>query len=79
MSEWLKVFSFSAFGALVAIALTIGAHAAFAQAVTATCPYDPPLYLGSCSSQAECDQACKSANGPESQGRCISGCCICLF
>ena len=79
MSKWLKAVSFFAFSLLVAVALAVGTRSAFARSVVTTCPYDPPRYLGSCSSQTECDQACKSANGSESQGRCIGGCCQCLF
>jgi hypothetical protein len=80
MSRLLKAASISAFGLLVAVALAVGAQSAFARSVTMTCTYNPPRYLGSCSTQAECDANCKLVNGQESVGHCGSdGCCQCLF
>ncbi len=79
MSKWLKAVSISAFGLLVAVALTIGTQSAFARSVVNTCTYDPPRYLGTCSSDQACTNACVAVNGPDSQGRCLNGCCQCLF
>lgn len=79
MFKELKLFSGALFGLFVAAALAAGVHTAFAQSVTETCVYDPPRYLGTCSSQGECDTNCKIVDGSDAQGRCVSGCCQCLF
>lgn len=79
MARWLKSLSVFAFALLVAVALTVGARSAFARSVVNSCLYDPPRYLGSCSSQTECTNACIAVNGSGSQGRCLDGCCQCLF
>lgn len=79
MWKWLKVGSLSIVGVLVAVALAVGAHSALAKPVMLTCPNDGWRYLGSCSSPAECTNACVGVHGPGAQGKCLDGCCQCLF
>ncbi len=84
MSKWLKAVSISAFGLLVAVALTIGTQSAFARQVTMDCPNDGWVRLGSCTSQSECQAKCDAVHLPagSSQGVCSgapNGCCHCLF
>ena len=79
MARWLKAASVSVFTLSVAVSLAIGVRTAFAQSVTMTCPNDGWRYLGSCSSTAECTNACVGVHGPGAQGKCLDGCCQCLF
>jgi hypothetical protein len=82
MSKWLKAVSVSAFGLLVAGALTVGAQSAFARPVTMDCPNDGVAFLGSCADNAECQAKCDAVHGMgNSIGRCSGtpGCCRCLY
>jgi hypothetical protein len=79
MSQWLKLVFGAAFALLVAGSLTVGARAAFAHPAPMDCLYDPPRYVGSCIDNTDCSATCRQVNGDDSQGRCISGCCQCLF
>jgi len=68
-------------------ALTFGASQGFGRSAYATCPYDPPTWLGACvepGGQAACDRSCDSISGdPDSRGRCdtpgLPGCCVCFL
>jgi hypothetical protein len=83
MSKWLKALSISAVALLVALALGVGTQSAFARSVVLTCPNDGNVHLGSCIDNPDCKQKCVQAHPEippsEIQGRCISGCCTCLF
>jgi hypothetical protein len=65
------------FGLLLAASLTFGVSSVFSQAETNVCRTDPPTYLGTCSSEAECDEKCLAAGGFD--GICTNGCCICAY
>lgn len=59
-------------------ALTFAADQALAEDAATACPYNPPVYLGECASQTECQNACVNAGGIE--GRCgTDGCCRCFL
>ena len=83
MSKWLKALSISAVALLVALALGVGTHSAFARSVVLTCPNDGSVHLGSCIDNTDCRNKCIQAHPDippaEIQGRCIGGCCTCLF
>ncbi|HEY6107603.1 MAG TPA: hypothetical protein VIV56_01750 [Gemmatimonadales bacterium] len=83
MSRLLKAVLGSAFALFVAVALTIGAQVAFARSVAADCPNDGSTHLGSCIDNPDCKQKCIQAHPEippeEIQGRCVNGCCTCLF
>ncbi len=83
MSKWLKAVSISAFALLVALALAVGAHSAFARSVVLQCQNDGSHHLGSCIDNPDCLNKCIQAHPDippsEIQGRCIGGCCTCLF
>lgn len=41
-------------------------------------PYNPPTYLGACTSQRQCQEDCEFYNPPPVQGDCVNdGCCVC--
>lgn len=77
MSKLLKRISASVFGLLVAAALAVGSGTALARSVTTDCTYNPPAFLGACSSGPECQTACEAWNGV--LGVCSGGCCRCYF
>lgn len=77
MSKFLKLISVSVFGLLVAAALAVGTRTALARSVTTDCTYDPPAFLGACTSTQECNTACLAWGGV--QGVCTGGCCRCYF
>ncbi len=83
MSKWLKALSISAVALLVALALGVGTQSAFARSVVLTCPNDGSAHLGSCVDNADCLNKCIQAHPDidpsEIEGRCIGGCCTCLF
>ena len=80
MSKWLKGVSVWVFGLLVAAALAFGARTAFAEPVTADCPYDGWVYLGSCIDTPDCREKCQAVHGQEAVGTCNSNnCCRCYF
>lgn len=70
------------FAALVAVGLTWGAGTALASPVAASaCAFDPSRgWIGaSCTTNAYCTQVCTSFYGYSSPGKCLNGCCTCLF
>lgn len=64
-------------------ALAFGAASLFASATTFDCPDDGETHLGSCIDNPDCTQKCRAAHPEippeEIQGRCIDGCCTCLY
>lgn len=64
-------------------ALGFGASSLFASAGTLDCPDDGETHLGSCIDNPDCTQKCRAAHPEilpeEIQGRCIDGCCTCLY
>lgn len=60
---------------VVAGGLGIGARTAYAGAIPPDCSHQAPYQ--SCSSASECDAPCKGYFGPEAEGYCTRGCCIC--
>jgi hypothetical protein len=83
VSNVLKMIPVVLLTLLVAIALVIGTRTAVARPVTATCQDDGSVHLGTCATQQECQNKCEAAHPEippnEIQGRCIGGCCTCLF
>ncbi len=68
----------SALALLLAVSLTFGVSSALTQ-VRAPCRYDPPIELGYCSSQEECEATCRGS-GAGDFGWCTSdGCCTCYI
>lgn len=71
------------FATLVAAGLTFGAGAVLASpaSAAAACPYNPSHgQIGaSCSTSAQCTQACTNFYGEHSPGGCPSGCCVCAY
>ena len=66
------------------IVLGFGASSLLVNTANAlTCQDDGSTFLGSCSSEAECEMKCDLAHPEippeETDGRCQNGCCICLF
>lgn len=60
------------------VALGFAGSEAFAADVNSACPYNPPVFLGECASQQECQDACVAVGGIE--GRCgADGCCRCFL
>lgn len=71
----------AAFALLVAGGLAVGARSAMAAPAALACQFDPSRgWIGtSCSTNAYCTQACTAFYGYESPGKCLNGCCTCLF
>jgi hypothetical protein len=66
--------------AAVLSALAFGAQEAVASSRMATsCNYEPPLELGTCMSELQCDLDCEAYYGPGNGGYCTptGNCCIC--
>jgi hypothetical protein len=60
---------------VVAGGLGIGARSAYAGTIPPDCSRNAPYQ--SCSTAAECDAPCQAYFGPEAEGYCTRGCCIC--
>lgn len=66
------------FALAVCGSLGFGATQAFAGEAQ-TCQWNPPTYLGTCISAAQCDADCEFVRGGPAQGACtVRGCCVCF-
>ena len=81
MSERVKRSSGWLFGLVITAALVFGATQAFAKPVQLACPNDGWNTLGSCTSNANCQDKCNVVHQPNgsSTGRCTAFCCKCLL
>lgn len=61
----------------VAGGLGIGARTASAGAIPPNCSHQAPYQ--SCTAASQCDAPCQDYFGPEAQGYCTRGCCICAI
>lgn len=59
----------------VAGGLGIGARSAVAGTIPPDCSWNAPYQ--SCSTASQCDVPCQAYFGPDAQGFCTRGCCIC--
>lgn len=69
------------FALMLAASLAFGVSTTFAAPASAgACPNDPPNFLGTCTSDADCTQKCRFYGG-DPIGDCTSlpGCCLCAF
>lgn len=62
---------------IVAGGLGIGARSAYAGAIPPDCSHQAPFQI--CSIASQCDAPCKDYFGPEAEGYCTRGCCICAI
>ncbi|HEY0154675.1 MAG TPA: hypothetical protein VGB92_21855 [Longimicrobium sp.] len=62
---------------VVAGGLGIGARTASAGAIPPNCSHQAPYQ--SCTAASQCDAPCQDYFGPEAQGYCTRGCCICAI
>ena len=66
--------------AIVIGAMSFGAREAFAANAAMACPNDGWSTLGACTSTLDCQWLCDGVHGSgNSTGRCIGGCCTCLW
>jgi hypothetical protein len=67
-------------GTAAAIVLIVGvAEARTSRMETLDCLYHPPTFLGSCTSNAHCQELCLQWNPQPVQGECWDGCCSCVI
>ncbi len=62
----------------IVLTLSFGARAALSQPVAMTCNDDGWLWLGACSSGAQCTADCQAIHGPDAHGNC-NVCCRCAW
>lgn len=69
-----------AFFSFVVASLMFGTRTLLANdGAVAVCDFQPPIWLGTCSSQQECQIECEQYNPQPTLGECSMGCCRCLI